>query len=210
MQLNQPIPPPYTGGDDQYDFILNGNQKAKKSRLPQGKSRKQRLFWVIGAGLGLVIILAIVFSMVLNSGGSPTKALFSIAQTQTEIVRVSGGSSLKARSLTTRNFAETVTVTMTSSQQQTVNYLTSHKTKVKPKELALGQDSKTDAALKSAEAAGRYDQELLAILEKSLAEYRTQVSEAFKATNSPSQKQLLEQLFNQVTTLLSNQPAISS
>jgi hypothetical protein len=210
MQLNQPIPPSYPGGDNAYDFILNGNQKPKKGLVPKPKSRTGRIIWVIGGGLALIFILAILFSVILGGGSSSTQKLFKIAQTQTEIVRVSGGGLTKSRDISTRNFVETVAITMTSSQQQTTAYLSSHKNKINVKQLALGQDPKTDAALKSADAAGRYDQELIAVLEKLLASYRVQINEAYKATDSTSQKKLLEDLYKQVTDLTKNQPATSS
>jgi hypothetical protein len=211
MQLNQPIPPSYSGGDGQFDFILNGNQKPKKSLipLPQGNSRKQRLLVIFGGVVALIFILALVFGLLLNSGSS-TKDLVEITKTQTEIVRVAENNAPKARGVTARNFSETVALTMTSSKQQTISYLAAKKTTVKPKELALGLNAKTDADLKSADAAGRYDEELLTILEKSLADYRTQINTAYNKTSVKSQKQLLQQLFEQVTTLTKNQPDTSS
>lgn len=211
MQLNQPIPPSYSGGDGQYDFILNGNQKPKKSLipLPQGNSRRQRVIVVLAGGVIFTFIVAVILAIALSGGGS-TKDLVAITQTQTEIVRVAETNASKARGVTTRNFSETVALTMVSSKQQTLSYLSSKKTTVKPKELALGLNAKTDANLKSAEAAGRYDQELLTILEKSLADYRTQINTAYNKATTKSQKQLLQQLFEQVTTLIKNQPATSS
>lgn len=211
MQLNQPIPPSYSGGDGQYDFILNGNQKPKKSLipLPQGNSRRQRVIVVLAGGVIFTFIVAVILAIALSGGGS-TKDLVAITQTQTEIVRVAETNASKARGVTARNFSETVALTMVSSKQQTLSYLSSKKTTVKPKELALGLNAKTDANLKSAEAAGRYDQELLTILEKSLADYRTQINTAYNKATTKSQKQLLQQLFEQVTTLIKNQPATSS
>ena len=209
MQLNQPIPPPYPGGNNPYDFILNGNQKPKKTLLPNAKTKKGRLLVVLGGAVGILILLFIVLSLVLSGGGG-TKDLLTIAQTQTEIARVSSDTSAKARNITTRNFAATVRITVSSQQQQTVSYMTSHKQKVAPKKLILGMNPKTDESLKTAEAAGRYDQELLTILEKSLADYQLQLSQTYKATSSKSQKAMLQKFFEEVGALIKNQPTINS
>ncbi len=209
MQLNQPIPPSYPGGNNAYDFILNGNQKPKKTLLPNAKTKKGRLLLVVGGAVGIIFLLAIILSLVLGGGGG-TQDLLAIAKTQTEIARVSNASTLKARDITTRNFVATVGITISSQQQQTVSYLASHKEKISPKTLALSVNPKTDAALKTAESAGRYDQELLTVLEKSLADYQVQLSQTYKATSSKSQKTLLQKFFEQVSALIKNQPAISS
>lgn len=210
MQLNQPIPPPYSGGDSQFDFILNGNQKPKKSLLPKGGNRKQRLLVALGIGAGVIVLLIIIVSLLLSSGNTSTKSLISIAQTQNEIVRISSTGSQKAKSKAAANFAITVADSTATGQAATTKYLTSKKVKIPPKTLAMGQNPQTDAALKSAQTAGRYDEELISTLQKSLLAYQSEVGTAYKATNSASQKALLKQLFDQVTILLKNQPTATN
>ena len=209
MQLNQPIPPPYSGGDNQYDFILNGNQKPKKGLLPKGETPKQRVLLVVG-GLGVLVLFAIIFALIFGGGKGSTQTPLALAQTQNEIIRVSGIGGQLARDTTTQGFTETVNVTITTSQQQTIKYLSAQKFKIKPKILALAQNSKTDATLRAAAAAGRYDEALKTVLEQELSDYRTQVSAAYKATSDKTQKALYQQLFNQVTILIKNQPATNS
>lgn len=210
MQLNQPIPPPYSGGDSQFDFILNGNQKPKKTLLPTGGSRKQRLLIALGIGAGVIVLLIIIVALLLSSGKSSTKSLISIAQTQNEIVRISSTGSQKAKSKAAANFSITVADSTATGQAATTKYLASKKVKIPLKTLALGQNPQTDAALKSAQTAGRYDEELISALQKLLLTYQAQVSTAYKATNSTSQKTLLKQLFDQINILLKSQPATTN
>ena len=66
MQLNQPIPPTSSGGENPYDFIINGNQQIKKGRLPLPKpnNRKQRILYVFGGAVLLIVLLMIGFSLI--------------------------------------------------------------------------------------------------------------------------------------------------
>lgn len=210
MQLNQPIPPPYAGGDGQFDFILNGNQKPKKTLIPQANSRKKRILFAAVGG-GILLLLAIILIAILSSSGkAATKTLTALAQTQTEIIRVSTDGSQHARGLPAQSYSATVQAAITTNEQQTVQYLATKKVKLKDKDLAKGQNAKTDAALKSADQAGRYDEELVSILEKSVAAYRNDISKAYKASSSKGEKQLLQKLFDQTTILIKNQPATNS
>ena len=208
MQLEQPIPPNNPGGDNQYDFIMNGKQAPKKSILPSGNSRKQRIILIVGGALAFFAIFAIVLALIFSSGGEDTKALLGLAQTQTEITRVSADGTTKARSAATQNFTQTVTTTMTTAQQQTIEVL-AKKTKVDEKKLVLGRSTKTDTALTSAQQAGRYDEELTATLTKALASYKTEISQAATKTTTKSQKELLQKLYTQVEALIKNQPTSS-
>jgi hypothetical protein len=209
MQLNQPIPPSYSGGEDPYDFILKGSQKPKKSLLPAGNSRKNRVILVVGAALFGLILIIIVLSLVTSSGSAGTKQLTTLAQSQNEIIRISSTGSTQARDSTIKGFSESVNLTMMSEQQQTTKYLSSHGAKVKPKVLLLGRDPQTDATLKSATAAGRYDDELLKTIEKQLNVYKIQLQQAYKQTSKKSEKILIQQLFDQATKLTKNQPTSS-
>ncbi|MEO5627515.1 MAG: hypothetical protein ABIQ89_01345 [Candidatus Saccharimonadales bacterium] len=209
MQLNQPIPPSYPGGNEQYDFILNGGQKAKKSLVPRGGSRKQR---TIIAVVGVVVVLflfGIILSLVLSSGSGSKQLMLDVAKTQTEIVRVSKDGSSKARDSATQSFVQTVNITVSSDLNQTTTLLTKQGIKVDPKAMARGASSETDATLSSAEQAGRYDEAITTNLEASLAAYKTQISQAFAKVSSASQKKLLQQLFANVEALIKNQPTSS-
>lgn len=209
MQLNQPIPPSYAGGDGQYDFILQGNQKPKKSLVPNPASPKKRAL-LVGVGAAILLVLGIILFAVLSSGSKAgTQTILGLAQTQTEIIRISNAGANQARDIPNQNYAATVSAALATSRQETTNYLASKKVKIKAKDLVAGQNPKTDAALKSAEQAGRYDEQLIATLESSLVAYRNQVSTEYKATSSKTEKKLLQTLYDQVVAIMKNQPAVT-
>ncbi|MDQ5971976.1 MAG: hypothetical protein QG553_135 [Patescibacteria group bacterium] len=209
MQLNQPIPPPLPGGENPYDFILNGNQKPKKSVLPTTQSKKQRILFVLGGAFILFSLFAIAMLLISSAGGGDKKMLTGIAQTQTEIMRVSREGATDAKDTAIQGFAQSTALVITSSQQKTTAFLGKMKETPNSKTLALGRSTKTDTALKTAKEAGRYDQELLKILSTSLEDYKKELSAGYKQATSKSQKQLLEQLYNQANNLTKNQPTSS-
>ena len=210
MAPNPSIPPPFPEGDNQFDFILNGAQKPKKTLLPTANSRKQRILVAVGGGLLFFAILAVLFAVIFSGGDGASKSLLAVAQTQTEITRVSDAGVKKSRDSVAQGLAETVFLAITTNQQQTVTYLKSQGVKADTNTLALGKSTKTDAALESAAQAGRYDDVLISTLKKMLADYKVQLTEAYKQAGSRSQQNLLKQLFNQAEALTKNQPATSS
>lgn len=211
MQLNQPIPPTDAGGSNPYDFILNGNQKPKKSLvpLPTGNSRKQRTILIAGGGAALLVVIVIVFILISSIGSGTYKPLVAIAQDQTEIITISSDGQDNARGTTAQNYAATVNASLTTGQQQTVKYLAGKRQKVDSKTLALGHSAQTEAALKSAQTAGRYDDEVIKTLNKELADYKVAVSKAFSQAKNASEKKLLQQLYDQIQILTKNQPTSS-
>lgn len=207
MQLDQPIPPGSSGGENPYDFILSGAPKPKLSLVPKGGSQKQRIILVASGAIIILIIFVIVFSLIANSGDSGIKSLVSVAQTQTEIVRVSTAGTSQVRDPSILNFTENVSLGLTSSQIQTINYLTKHQKKISSKELALGQSASTNKKLSTAQETGNYDNTMLTTLQQELTAYQAQVIAAYKSTDVNSQKVLLQQLYTQVTNLLKNSPS---
>jgi hypothetical protein len=211
MQLNQPIPPTPAGGESPYDFILSGNHKPSKKLLSnRGNSKRQRLLIAVLGGLGLLFVIAVIVALLVSGNDSTKKNFTGLVQTQTEIIRITTLGNQKATSSSAQHFSEMVGLVMTSSEQQTNSYLSKHGTKLKSKELALGKNAGTDKALAAAAAAGTYDNELITILERSLANYQANVSDLYKTTSSATQKKLLQNLYDQATTLIKNQPATSS
>lgn len=209
MQLEQPIPPSYPGGDNQFDFILNGHQKPKKGLIPKGNSPKQRIIMVILGLLAVLTLFAIIFALIFSSGGGNKEDMLGLAQTQTELVRISASGAEDSRDAVTQGFAQNIAAVITTSQLETTEWLTKNGVKFKEKDLALAKDEKVDAALNSALQAGRFDQELVKVLERMLAEYKAELSQAFSGTSSKSQKTLLQNLFKQVETIIKNQPTSS-
>jgi hypothetical protein len=207
MQLNQPIPPDPSGGENPYDFILANNQKSK-SKIPlKTGSKTGRILLVVAAAALLLVVFGILFSVLTSSGNNARMQLIEVAQTQTEISRVAGLGSTQARDLKVQAFAKTVSVSMLSQQIKTTNYLSSQGQKVDSKILLATKNTKTDQALKTAGETNQYDEQLTTILNNSLSAYQTKLTKAYAATESKSQKDLYQQLSDEVAILVKSQSA---
>lgn len=191
-------------GHDPYAFIMADPQKAKRNLLPNPNSRKQRLLFVGGGGAILLILLLIGFLLFSSSRTTATKQLLSIAQTQNEVIRVSDLGTRNARSSDAQAFAQSTSLSVSSSQKEIVDYLTKQGLKTKPKDLATKQNGATDKALETASQASQYDQEFVETLTKLLKQYQTELKTAYDQTESAAQKQILQDSFNQVNVLLKN------
>lgn len=178
-------------GHNPYEFIVNPNTPKRSTNIFGGVMSSWKGLAVLG---GAVIIILFVAGMVLSSlapkGSTP--GLTAAVQRQQEIIRVATAAGQNATSTDVLNFAMNVELTVQSSQQQTLAYLTSHGTKVSDKLLALDQSAQTDALLANAAAAGNYDSTVTGNLTSQLQTYEGILSSTFKQTNSPSAKALLQ------------------
>lgn len=195
---------PPQSGPNPYDFITQSPQKPKKSILPQGNSPKQRGIFAAILGFGL-LILGIVFFFILTGGGPSMQPMIELAQTQNEILRITDGASRDIKSADVAEFNQNANLTLRSDQQQTVAYIAKVEKAPNAKVLALKQSSSTDAKLKEAAAAGRYDETYQGILYNQLKAYQGEIQTVYKSASGAQQKELLQKLYNNATTLLKNQ-----
>ncbi|MEO8785163.1 MAG: hypothetical protein ABI221_02530 [Candidatus Saccharimonadales bacterium] len=203
MQLDQPIPS--TGGENPYDFILSGPTKPKRSILPTGSSPKQRAIVAIAGAVGGLIVFFIILALISSATKGNDGNIVKLAQTQTEIVRVSTEGAQKVRDPSVAAFVQNVNLSLTSDQQKTVSYLAKHGHKLNGKNLGLMESSKTDASLAEADQAGQYDNALLNTMEQSLKNYKTDLATDYKSAKG-TQKELLKELYANANNLLANPP----
>lgn len=199
MQPNapSPAPPPV----NPYDF-LNDAPKAKKSLLPTGNSKQQRLIVVVLGLIGLLIAGVIIAAVLNGASNAPKVELTKAAQQQQELVRVATIGTQKARGAIARNLAVTTLYTMQSDQAGFQPVLKKEKLKLDKKTLALGVNPKTDQALTSAEAANRFDEVFTETLRKQLNEYRETLKKIDEISGSRSTKAIVAEDFEHTTLLL--------
>lgn len=200
MQPNQPTP---TNNQNPYEFIFNEQQTPKTSSLGGG-SLKNRILLVAGGGIVLIIIL-IILSSFLGGSDNSTQLLTSLAQEQTEIIRVATIGTTKSIDSKARNLAQTTVSSISSSQQQTLDILLKRNVKLGIKQLALKMDSKTDKQLESASLNNSFDATFILVMQTQLKTYQANVKKAFDSTSSKSQKKLLTDSYNGVNILLEMQ-----
>ncbi len=190
----------------QYDFIMNpGGRTPKKSLFGFGGSSKQRiLFMSIATGLILALVL-ILYSVLF--GGAKTPGLLEIAQTQQEIIRVSELGAKQARTSDALALAATTKSSLVTSQNEIVAQLKKQKQKVKPKDLALKQNSETDKVLTEAALNNRYDETFTKTLQQELVEYQQLLKTTYDSTSSQSLQKVLNAQFTSAGLLIaSTQP----
>jgi hypothetical protein len=190
-----------------YDFIVNSGQPQPKRpfSLPNGGSKRQRILLIAGGGFTLLVLIIMMFSMLSGGSKEQNERLLSIAQQQTEIVRVTNLARDKARTSAAQSLAATTSITMQSSQSDVTGLLKKAGVKTDVKVLALKNDPKTDAALEAAAQNNRYDEVFTELLAREIKEYQTSVKEAYDGTSSKTQKAVLETAFINASTLLGEQ-----
>lgn len=201
MNPNQPyVPPP---SNNPYDFILNPSPKQKKGL---GGLFHDKLIRMLVFIIGGTFIFMIIAAIVLNSFGTQkinTDDLVSLAQSQTELIRVSRQGSSASRQ-GTRSLATTVEYTMKTQLQQTTTLLSEHDRKLGDKELTLKQNAGTDQQFSAAKANSTFDLVYAQVMEKHLQAYSRELQGVLaKATNSDERESLSS--YNQQVQLLLTQ-----
>ena len=191
-------PQPGQSGHDPYGFIMNPQPPAKRPTklLPSGDSPLQRLA-IFGGGLVvLIIIFAIVMSFIGKSGQVGMDDVITVAQEQSELLRIATAAGEDTSSLATQNLASNLALSMQSAQNQTVAYLKENGHKVGTKTLALKRSTATDTTLQNAKEAGTYDSTFRGIVQTELTDYESSLTKAYRAKPGPKGEAMLQAQFN--------------
>lgn len=194
----QPTAPQAPENPSQYDFIVN-NQSPKR-----GPSSKTMLLFVAGTAGVLIVLAWIILSLVFGGKGAATAPLVTLAQEQTEIIRITKAAddSNQLSSQDAQNFSRNTRLTISSDQAELTNFLAKNGKKLTKKQLALKQSATTDSTLQAAASSGTYDSTFISVLQTQLKTYQTSLSQAFKGASSASEKALLKGEFDNATLLL--------
>ena len=166
MDPNQQYPGSPQGNP--YDFILNPTQPPKRKLVKDAFLIK---IVVILVSVFLVMVVAAILLNVYGPKQIGAGELTSLAQTQTELARISQQAGTQARQQTTRNLAATVQYTMLTQQKQTLSLLKKRGKDINDKELALKQNATTDQQLKAAKTTSTFDKTYTTIVETELKTY---------------------------------------
>lgn len=210
QQTQKPSPQePLSPSNPDYNFIFNGEQKPKKRfniSLPGVSSLPRPVVFGLIAAIALIVIIPIasaIFSKTPNS-----EQLVRAAAKAQEIIRISGMVGQQTRDSNTQSLAITTSSSLLSDQVQLKTYLSSHKTKVNSKSLAVYLNKNTDAELQTATQTNSLETAYAAYLKKQLTDYRNYLQQVYP--DSPSKaKLILKEAFTSSSVLLST-PAVSS
>jgi hypothetical protein len=199
--MQSPTPPP-TGGDP-YEFIMNPAKPPKRPIIPVKGGSLVRRIAVVGGGLVLLIIVGVVFAAILGSSGKEkTESLLTIAQDQTELIRVSTEASSHTTSLSAQNLAQGVQAAVTSDRGELLAYMNKNGQKPKPAQLAEKHSKTTDTTLQTALENNTYDIAFKDIVQSDLDAYMTALKKAYDANPGPNGKKLLSKQYDSAVLLL--------
>ena len=202
MQPQQPGYGPPQAGPTPYDFIVNPGTGPQRSRLPGGNSVVTRSLLILG-GILLLVIVFIVGKNLLLVDSSSAPLLIDAASQQQELVHLST-KAVQEPSLepTTKNFALTAQLTLTSQQHQLLVYLKSQGHKVAPKQLSTLGSLATDQQLAASIAASTYDATFRQIMVTKLTAYKQTLQQASTKTSGPGGRSLLDRDYTSAVLLL--------
>ena len=167
-------PEPLTGSP--YDFIMNPGPTRQSAKAGFALKGGSKLPLIAGGGVLLVIVLFVILSLV--SGGSSSPTFLKLVQQQAELGRVADTYYSELRDSSTKNFVINTQLTLTSDSSDLQTYLAANGIKFDPKEIALGQNSQTDASLEAAKTSGTLDSTMKSTFQDALAQYQQSIQTA--------------------------------
>lgn len=166
-----------------FDFIMNSQKQ------PGGvQSKKQRIMIVLG-GLVVLLIITLIGGKILGSAGNKgSDQLLDLVAYQSELKRVIGLGTERARSASTKNKALTATLTLETDYQETVTLI--NKRGIKPPEGLTSRyaGNKSDEILDAAEKTNSFDEAYEAIYKEKLTNYKTKLAEVYPSLSPAEQK----------------------
>lgn len=192
---------------DQYEFIMQGNQPVKKPMIPGtgGNSMKSRIILVV-IGAFILIMGAIGVNAIVNSGPDNKQQLLELAQQQTELIRVAEIGVKNSSGLQAKNLAITTELTLTTERNTLVAALKTQKVKVNDKTLKAKADSKTDRALTTAQQNNRFDEEFLKTIQEDLKEYQQNMKAAYNTTTNKKLREALKLQYANANIIIGIKP----
>lgn len=189
-----PAPPPLqpiTPANNPYDFITQPPTRKKRSWLPSGGSKRQRIL-VACAGLVILLILAAIVIGILGRSDSGLRADYlSLAQQQTELIRISEIGVTKARSAEAKNLAVTTKLSLMSQQPAILKLAKKAGAKTDAKSLGGGKNTQTDSALTSAAQTNQFDVVFTKTMQTNLKKYQDTIKKIQGQVSAPATKDIL-------------------
>lgn len=187
----------------QYEFIMNPGKAPKSSGvlgLASGSMAKR--IGILTGGAVVLIVIIIGLASLLGGGKTSTTELVSVVQDQTELIRIAGLGTSDATGQATLNVAYSAQLSLTTSQQQLLNYLVVNHKKVGAKELSLKQNAKTTTDLANALATSTFDSTFNDVMKAQLTSYMQDLKTAYAVSPGPKGRQLLSAEYDGAQLLL--------
>lgn len=192
---------PPNNQNNPYGFILNPEKPPKPPlKIFGGNAMIQRAV-IVGMGVLLLIIITVFGLSFLNkASNAQAQRLVEIAQTQTEILRVSETTQSKITDSGLAKISILNQLTTRTALKDISDALAKRGQKVNEKLLAKGQNPGNDQVLTEAEQNSTYNQAYRALLSQQLDNYLLQI-EAAHSSGSAKEKEMLASIYEQVRVI---------
>ncbi len=192
---------PSVSGPNQYDFIVNANNKHSTSWLVAAPL-KTRITVVSVGGLVLLLIIWIGIALLTASSGGSAQNFTVLTQEQAELVRISQEPANDHTLGPIQDFAVTTEVSLASDQQAFLTYLQATGTTLSSQVLAARHNTQSDSQLAAAKQAGTYGQTYTSITQGELNSYAAGLRQAFSATSNVHERQLIDNAYRHAELLI--------
>ena len=177
-------------------------QKPTKTAIPLAGGSTLKRALVFGGGLVFLVIVAALVAPLLGGGSSNTAPLVTVAQEQTELIRVALAGTTITTQETTRAFAYSVNLSITSDNKQLTTYMTTNKLKLDPKVLGFKRSATDDTQLLTAQSNDSYDATFRGVLQKDLTSYSQALKTAYSSVKGPKGRQMLSSQYDGAQLLI--------
>lgn len=182
---------------------MNPGTPPRKSMLGGGSSMAVRILVVVG-GLFVLMIIAVILMQVIGGGSSKFNkdAMLSVAQDQTELVRLGERGTQDGVTDTVKNFAVTTSLSIKSEQTTLLEYLAENGYEPNEKTLLLKQSAETDTRLDEAKSSSTFDTVYTSTMKQSIEAYKQDLTTAYNSAKNDNAKSVLKARYSIADTLL--------
>lgn len=205
--LVPPAPPPLPVQPPRnpYDFITQEPLPPKKQLIPGNGSKKQRLLIILGGATLLIMLVYLVLGLLGSADKGRRADYISLAQQQTEIIRICDIGINKSQSTQSKNLALNIKYSQVSEQPEILKLAKKSGAKLDPKTLSLGQNKNADDVLTTATQNNEFDTVFVKTITDMLKKYQQTLKKVHDNSSNSTTKALLEKDYNNASNLLGNQ-----
>ncbi|HEX9153508.1 MAG TPA: hypothetical protein VF809_01680 [Candidatus Saccharimonadales bacterium] len=180
-------------------------QKSPKKRFHLGGGN---LAMTVAMFAGGALIFMIIVAILLNAF-APKKVsgdLTTMAQVQTELIRIADKGAKTGTQQVTKNLAITIQFSMNTQRKEMLAFMAKRGVTVNDKELVLKQKATTDQELASARTTSTFDSVFTGIMQDELTAYANDLKTIYSNATSKSEKELMSDYYEQTQLLISQIP----
>lgn len=180
-----------------YDFIMSPTQKKRSFGL-NGGSQKTRILQVAVIAIIVLLVGGIFLTIINGKKNGGADSYLSLAASQQDILDITKLGSVNVRDAQLLTKTASVSLVVTSQNNQTIALLKKAGNKSPAKQIAALQVKSYVKTLSDAQQNGDYDTVFATLLANRIDEYRTKLQSAYANASSSSTKKQFSEDFQQL------------